>query len=227
MSYYSQIENQTYDLSANNLEFETLQQQYNTALNSYKQSYQTLTSAYQNNETSSIGNYVANVQNWSAVLNDLNNKIISLLEKQGPNLNQEIQQRQSLNTNLNSTLKNLLEEHTKVNKHIDDYQSSYIGKSETEINVHQKYMKYIFYIIACLIVFFIFIKVVFASKSTQSGGGSRTTKLEDILYLLSLMVIFMGFGIFFKENAGFIIIILLLIFYIFIKMKIIPNFLRI
>jgi hypothetical protein len=227
MSDEPQIESLTYDLSSNYIQFETLQQQYNTALNSYKQSYQTLISAYQNNETSSIGNYIANVQNWSAVLNDLNNKIISLLENQGPNLNQEVQQRQLQNNNLNSTLQNLLAEHTKVNKHIDDYQSSYIGKSETEINVHQKYMKYIFYVIICIIVFFIFIKVVFVSKSTQSGGGSRTTKLGDILYLLALMVIFLGFGIFFKENAGFIIIILLLVFYIFIKMKFIPNFLRI
>ena len=227
MSYYPQIENQTNELYSSNIEFETLQQEYNTALNSYKQSYQTLTTAFQNNETTSIGNYIANVQNWSAVLNDINNKIISLLEKQGPTLNQEVQQRQSLNNNLNSTLQNLIAEHTKVNKFIDDFHSANIGKSETEINVNQKYMKYIFYVIIFFIVFFIFIKVVFFSNPNQSGGGSRTTKLEDILYLLALMIIFMGFGIFFKENAGFIIIILLMIFYIFIKMKIIPNFLRI
>lgn len=224
---YPQVEYNSYESSADTIELETLQQQYNTALTSYKQAYQTLSSAFKNKETKSIANYIANVENWSAVLNDINNNIISILKKKGPDLNIEIQQRQSQNNNLNSSLKELMAEHKKVNQYIDDYQSYYIGKSETEINVHQNYMKYIFYLIICIVIFLLFIKVVFFSKSTQSGGGSRTTKLEDILFLFALMVIFMGFGIFFKENAGFIIVILIMIFYIFIKMKIIPNFLRI
>jgi len=224
---YPQIENQTYESSADTIELETLQQQYNTALISYKQAYQTLSSAFQNKQTNAISNYIANVENWSVVLNSINNKIISILKRKDPFLNDEIYTRQTQNNNLNTSLQQLMAEHKKVNNYIDDYQSFYIGKAETEVNVHQNYMKYIFYLVICIAVFLLFIKVVFFSKSSQSGGGSRNTKLEDIVYLLSLMIVFLGLGVFFKENAGFIIVILILIFYILIKMKMIPNFLRI
>lgn len=224
---YPQIENQTYDSNPDTIELETLKQQYQTALTSYTQAFQTLSSAFKNNETKSIGNYIANVQNWSAVLNDINNKIIGILRKQEPHLNIEISQRQLQNTNLNASLQQLMAEHAKVNKYIDEYQSYYIGTEETGIKVNQNYMTYVFYIFICIVVFILFIKVVFFTKSSQSGGGARSTKLEDILFLLILMVIFLGFGIFFKENAGFIIVFLIILFYIFIKMKIIPNFLRI
>jgi len=210
------------------LSLETLQQQYNTALISYQQAYQTLISAFQKHETKDLTTYISNVETWSGILTELNNQIITLLKNEKPYLESEINERQTKNIELKKIVQQLQDEQNIVNASIDQYQSLHLGNSETNITTQQNYMKYILYIIILIVILVIFFKIVLSPKSgTQRGGGSSSTKLNDILFLLSLMIVFLCFGLFFKEHAGFIIVILIVLIYFLIKMKVIPNFLRI
>lgn len=215
-----------YTSSSNILALETLQQEYNNALVGYQQAYQSLVTALQNQDTNSLNNYLNNVQAWNTLLIDLNDQIIALLQEEDPYYENEIQQRQTNNSELQVGLQNLLNEQDIVNKAIDHYGSQNKGLSESSIMTQQNYMKYILYVIVLIFVLGLFFKIVFFSKSGQSGGGNGS-KMNELLFLLLLMVVFLGLGFFFKENAGFVIVFLIIFLYILIKMKMIPNILRI
>lgn len=214
------------------LNLESLQQQYNNILVSYQQAYQTLMNSIQNQDQNSVqpsveNNYLTNVQSLGAQLVDLNNQIINILKNQGPTHHTELENRQTTNDQLQSNLQELHHQQSLVNKSIDDYQSLENEISDTGLSTQQNYMKYVLYFIILVVVIILFFKYVLFSKSGQSGGGGKYTKMEEIIFLLGLMIVFLGFGFFFKENAGFIIITLVILLYVFIKMKWIPNFLKI
>lgn len=214
------------------LNLESLQQQYNNILVSYQQAYQTLINSIQNQDQNSVqpsveNNYLTNVQSLGAQLVDLNNQIINILKNQGPTHHTELQNRETTNDQLQSNLQELHHQQSLVNKSIDDYQSLENEISDTGLSTQQNYMKYVLYFIILVVVIILFFKYVLFSKSGQSGGGGKYTKMEEIIFLLGLMIVFLGFGFFFKENAGFIIITLVILLYVFIKMKWIPNFLKI
>lgn len=215
-----------YTSSSNILALETLQQEYNNALVGYQQAYQSLVTALQNQDTNSLNNYLNNVQSWNTLLIDLNDQIITLLQEEDPYYENEIQQRQTNNSELQISLQNLMNEQNIVNNAIDHYGSQNKGLSESSIMTQQNYMKYILYVIVLIFVLGLFFKIVFFSKSGQSGGGNGS-KMNELLFLLLLMVVFLGLGFFFKENAGFVIVFLIIFLYILIKMKMIPNILRI
>lgn len=216
------------------LNLESLQQQYNNILVSYQQAYQTLINSIQNQDQNSVqpsveNNYLTNVQSLGAQLVDLNNQIINILKNQGPTHHTELQNRETTNDQLQSNLQELHHQQSLVNKSIDDYQSLENEISDTGLSTQQNYMKYVLYFIILVVVIILFFKYVLFSKSGQSGGGvgGKYTKMEEIIFLLGLMIVFLGLGFFFKENAGFIIITLVILLYVFIKMKWIPNFLKI
>jgi hypothetical protein len=219
----------------NALNLESLQQQYNNSLVRYQQAYQTLLYTLQNQDSGNsnsenLETSLTNVEILNNELVNLNNQIIAFLKRQaGDNMNvPEVMERQSVDKQLQSNLLQLYEEQNLVNNSIQHYQGLNNKITATGISTKQNYLNYLLYFALLIFIMVIFFKMVVFSKSTgQSGGGSNLTKMSDILFLLSLMVVFLSFGYIFKENAGFIIIFLVVMLYIFIKCKWIPNFLRI
>ena len=174
-----------------------------------------------------LQNAITNVEYWNNMLIQLNQNILTILEKKNPEYLNQIQERKVNNSQLKNNLQQLIEEKNKVNEMINYYQSENRGLMDTSIVTTENYSKYILYTFIAIITFIIFIKVAFMSKSVsgQYGGGSNN-KTSDILFLFGLMFLFLTIGFFFKENAGVLLVFLAIILFTLIKMKMMPNFFR-
>jgi hypothetical protein len=178
---------------------------------------------YSTKNFNSINEATQNVQYWSDILINLNQQIMDILKNETPYYQDEINTRQSQNTQLMNNLQNLLSEREKVNDYINKYNSFNHEKLETGIVTKQHYFQYILYVVILIIVIVYFFKIVLFPKSQSGGGSSSNTKMRDILFLLGLMLVFLLSGFFFKHHAGFILLLLVLVIFALIKMKIIPT----
>jgi hypothetical protein len=170
---------------------------------------------------------IENVKYWGNEVIHINRQIMELLKKESPYFQGEINKRQSINTKLKTDLQELLQEREKVNDYINKYNSFDQGIEETSIETKQKYFQYILYVILLIIVIIFFFKIILFTKPQSGGGsGSNSTKMKDILFLIGLMLVFLFSGYFFKQHAGFILILLVVVIFVLSQMKLIPNILR-
>lgn len=175
----------------------------------------------------SINDAMQNVQYWGNELISINQQIMDLLQNESPNYQDEINNRQSQNSQLSTNLQSLLQEREKVNDRINMYNSSEQKITETGIVTKQNYFQYILYVVILVVVIIYFFKIVLFPNAQRGGGnGSSTTKMKDLLFLLGLMLLFLLSGFFFKQHAGFILIILVIVIFALIRMKLLPNVLR-
>jgi NADH:ubiquinone oxidoreductase subunit 3 (subunit A) len=172
---------------------------------------------------------LTNVQMWNNRLIDIIQQINSIVINETPYYEGQMQEQNTNTSSLKTDLAQLLEEQAYLNNAVQEYESNLNSRQETGLNTSQHYTQYIFYAVVLFFIIILFLKIVIFPKSsgTQSGGGSSSvSKMSDILFLLGLMVVFLGLGYIFKEKAGFIIVFIIIFLLVLVKMRLIPNFIR-
>jgi hypothetical protein len=211
-----------------NVSIQNLTNQYNSLLNKY----QTTNNEYNNylktsvksnsnlseiKSSSTAQNYQKQLQYINDQLLDINNQIIVLV-----NDNEDIYKtdlKNTINTNkiLGKNYNSLLNERRYIDNYIRDEDYLQQQVDTTDDLTTESYSRYILLLGITIILFFLLFKYLLIGNQQQSGGG-RNIK-SDVIFLLSIMIVFLGLANIFKNLNLLIFLTIVIILYIFIKIK--------
>jgi hypothetical protein len=220
-------------MSNTNSNLQTLTTQYNSVLNQYQTIYELFINSLKatvNAETS--GNtdfksspqtqmYQAQLQKLNAQLIDINNKMIILIGTSEDSYQKNIKAEINTHKKLGENYSILLDERKNIDSILNDYQTISQKIESTDYYTTETYTRYIILLGITIILFFLLFKYAIISNN-QTGGGTDRIK-SDIIFLLCVMIVFLGLANIFKNISMLIFLTIIIILYLFIKIKMVSR----
>jgi hypothetical protein len=172
------------------------------------------------NNSSAIVNpsiyYTYELKNLNQQLLDINKQIQnanSQTYSQYKETSNNTQQKEQI---LNQNYQILLQEREEIARMIHEFRTIDAAYDNGSINLASNYYQYTVLLIISVLLVFLLIKL--SATGSQSGGGAKLFRGES-LFLLGLMVLFLGLSTIYKNYNIYIFSSILVILYIIIKMK--------
>lgn len=219
-------------MSDTNSQLQALTTKYNAVLTQYQTTYElfinALTASVNANDASTDFNsspQIIKYQNQLQALNkqliDINNQIIVIISTAGDAYQKDIKQDIKIHKKLEKNYSNLLDERKNIDYILKDYetinQKIILGDQYTT----ESYTRYIILLGITIVLFFLLFKYAIMSNNQTGGGGDRIK--SDIIFLLCVMIVFLGLANIFKNVNMLIFLTIIIIIYIFIKIKIVDK----
>lgn len=211
-------------------QIQTLTNQYNTILSQYQTTYK----KYVDNLNALVAQGVSNVdidtspeiqkyqsqlENLNAKLIDLNNQIIDIINDNSSNYNADLNMNIKEHKVLAQNYGALIEERKVIDNVLKRTDSLQQEVDNTDIFTTESYTRYIILLAITVVLFFLLFKYAILSNN-QSGGGVDNSKIKlDIIYLLCVMIVFLGLANIFKNMNLMIFFTIVIVIYLFIKIK--------
>jgi hypothetical protein len=211
-----------------NVTIQNLTIQYNSLLLQYQKTYDeyvnylktTVKSANGSSQLTSspqVKNYQQQLQSINDKLIDVNNQIIILVNDNDEIYKTDLKDTIQTNKVLGKNYDSLLEERRYIDNYINDQATLQQEVDNTDIYTTESYSRYILLLGITIILFFLLFKYLIIGNQ-QSGGGVENIK-SDVIFLLSIMIVFLGLANIFKNLNLLIFLTIMIILYIFIKIK--------
>ena len=217
-------------MSGSNTNLQTLTQQYNSTLNQYQRVYEDYINALNVsvNSGTSTTDFTASTQaqQYQVQLQKLNNQLI-LINKQiliiiqttPSQINNIDRQNKIQEYKLKQNYDELVSERDKLRSIINEYQTLDKETGYTNEVVTSYYSRYIVLLFITILLFLLLFRYSLLSNTRQSGGGSNVK--SDIVFLFSIMIIFMGLANVFTHINMLIFLTTVIIIYVIIKTKLV------
>ena len=196
------------------LQYQTTLDQYIQLLNSNVNSGNTLTDSKTSEE---IQNYQKQLQNLNNQLIYINNQIIVVINESSNKYEYNVKENVKIHKILGKNYSSLIKERRDVDEVINQYNSLQQEVDNTDYYTTESYSRYILLLAITIILFFLLFKYAILSNH-QNGGGNSRIKTE-VIFLLCVMIVFLGLANILKNMNMLIFITVILIVYIFIKIK--------
>ena len=212
-----------------NASIQNLTAQYNSLLKQYQTTYDEYikylnTSIKSKNNSTQLNSspQVIQYQQQLKIINDklidVNNQIIVLVNDNDDVYKTDLKNVINTNKVLGKNYNLLLNQRRTVNKIIDE--GDYLQREidTTDIYTTESYSRYILLLGITIILFFLLFKYLILGN--QQGGGGRGSSIKsDAIFLFSIMIVFLGLANIFKNLNLLIFLTIVIILYIFIKIK--------
>ena len=211
-------------------QIQTLTNQYNTILSQYQTTYK----KYVDNLNALVAQGVSNVdidtspeiqkyqsqlENLNAKLIDINNQIIVIINDNSSNYNADLNANIKEHKVLAQNYGALIQERKVINNVLKRTDSLQQEVDNTDIFTTEYYTRYIILLAITVVLFFLLFKYAILSNH-QVGGGFDHSKIKlDIIYLLCVMIVFLGLANIFKNMNLMIFFTIVIVIYLFIKIK--------
>ena len=212
---------------------QSLTNQYNSILTQYQNTYEQyialLKTLISSGEEPNTFESSPQVQQYQQQLLSLNSQLIEINDQINVITNQDyntdvkdnIASHKILKTNFN----NLLDERKKIDNILN-----YYGDLQQEVEISdayttEAYTRYIILIGITIVLFFLLFKyAILSNQQTGGGGSSNNNRIKlDIIFLLCVMIVFLGLANIFKNVNLLTFLTIIIVVYIFIKIKISKN----
>lgn len=166
---------------------------------------------------------------YSYKLQGLNNQLIELNKQLNNNLGQsysgyqqDVEKQYKLEEAVQKNYNILEQERNQINQMIKQFETIQEATDNGEINVTMYYYNYIVLIFIAIILVILLIKFSVTGQQ-QRGGGGGNRFFNEAMFLLGIMIVFLGLSNIFNNLNGFIFVAILVIAYLIIKMKIMNS----
>jgi hypothetical protein len=211
-----------------NTSIQNLTNQYNSLLTQYKTTYDEyvnyLKTTLKSNSNSSqlesspqLQKYQNQLQYINDQLIEINNQIIILVNDNEDIYKTDLQGVIKSNKILGKNYNSLLNERRYIDNYIIDEDYLQQQLYTTDQYTTESYSRYILLLGITIVLFFLLFKYLLIGNQKQSGGGTNIK--SDVIFLLSIMIVFLGLANIFKNINLLIFLTILIILYIFIKIK--------
>lgn len=157
-------------------------------------------------------------------LQQLNNQLLSINQQMMNTSNTDTNKYQVNQTNINQkqnlilkNYKTLTQERNSLDKMITQFDSLDSAYDNGSINLNANYYNYIALLFISILLAFLLMK--FSVTGQQTGGGNGNNFKREALFLLGIMIVFLGLSKLFKNLNSFIFTAVLLIAYLVAKIK--------
>jgi len=141
------------------------------------------------------------LKNINAKLVQVNEKIQTINNSYEEKFNSQLNNRSTVNDNLNNQYNELVKERTKIKKMLDEYQS--LDEQQIEGNLHISQNYYSFILLFLLVILFVFILYKFSGEvkttNIQTGG-----KLTNNVYYIIIGIVLLIFTIYLLNKYSMI-----------------------
>ena len=212
-----------------NSKLQSLTNQYNFVLTQYQTTYEqfiqslkaSVNSTTDFNASPQSQQYKAQLQILNEKLISINNQIIIIINSSTNSYQKTIKQDIQAHKKLGQNYSVLLEERRSIDNILNDYQTINQKIESSDYYTTETYTRYIILLGITIILFFLLFKYVLISNN-QTGGGTDRIK-SDVIFLLCVMIVFLGLANIFKNINMLIFLTIIIVIYIFIKIKIVSK----
>jgi hypothetical protein len=212
---------------------QSLTNQYNSVLTQYQTVYQQYSeSLKQTLNANAQGGFEMSPQSQqyqqqlidlNAQLIDINNQIIVIINSNTGTYDTDVKDNIKSHKVLKKNYGLLLDERKEIDNVLNHYETLQQEIDNTDIYTTESYTRYIVLLGVTIVLFFLLFKYAILSNQ-QSGGGEGNSKIKsDIIFLLCVMIVFLGLANIFKNVNLLIFLTVIIIIYIFIKIKLAKN----
>jgi len=210
-----------------NASIQNLKNQYNSLLTQYQITYDEyvkyLKRTVKSNTSSQlisspkVKKYQEQLQTINDKLIDVNNQIIILVNDNDEIYKTDLTNIIDANKVLGKNYNSLLDERRYIDRSLKEEDSLQQEVNNTDIYTTESYSRYILLLGITIILFFLLFKYLLIGN--QQGGGGRENIKSDVIFLLSIMIVFLGLANIFKNLNLLIFLTIVIILYIFIRIK--------
>jgi len=209
-----------------NASIQNLTNQYNYLLTQYKTTYDEYVHYLKitintNGDTSQLNSpkalkYQQQLQSINDQLIEVNNQIIILVNDNDGIYKTDLKDVIKTNKVLGKNYDSLLKQRRYIDNSLKEEESLQQEVYNTDIYTTESYSRYILLLGITIVLFFLLFKYLLIGNQ-QSGGGENIK--SDVIFLLSIMIVFLGLANIFKNLNLLIFLTIVIILYIFIKIK--------